>query len=72
MDKIKNAGDHAGKDVGQEHSSIAGGTANLYREINLVVSQKTGEQFYTLGPIFRRCSTIPQRHLLNNVHSSFC
>lgn len=44
-------------------------------EINVVVSQKTGNtsrpNYTTSGNIPKRCSAIPQGHLLNHAHSSF-
>jgi hypothetical protein len=67
---------HIGKDVVDQgkHFSIAVGT-NF--EINLAVSQKFRSSSSTSRPssthnrhILKRCSTIPQGHLLNYVHSS--
>jgi hypothetical protein len=70
----------AGEDVKQgEHSSIAGGSANLYNHFGNQFGgfQKTENSatsrpsYTTPGHIPKRCSNIPQRHLLNSVHSSF-
>ena len=52
-------------------------TCTTTLEINLVVSQKTGNSstsrasYTTPGHIPKRCSTVPQAHLLSYVHSSF-
>ena len=52
-------------------------TCTTTLEINLAVSQKTGNSstsrpsYTTPGHIPKRCPTIPQGHLLNYVHSSF-
>ena len=63
----------------EEHPSIAVGvqTCTITLEINLMVSQKTGTSstsrpsYIIPGHILKRCSTIPQGHMLHYVHSSF-
>jgi hypothetical protein len=59
-----------------KQSSIVVGvqTCTITMEINLVVSQKTGNSstsrhsYTTLGHVHKRYPTIPQGHLLNYVH----
>ena len=51
-------------------------TCTATMEINMVVSQKTKNQYTsrhrytTLGHILKECSIIPQEHLLNYAHKS--
>ena len=68
---------HAGKGVEQgKYIFIPSGSTTTLKT-NLVVSQKTGNSssliptYTTPGHIPKRCSNIPQRHLLNYVHSIF-
>jgi hypothetical protein len=79
--KIKDTSDtHAVKDVKQaEHSTIANGNAILYSNFGNQYgsfsenwkSTYLKTQLYSPGYTPKVCSTIPQGHLLNYVHSSF-
>ena len=67
---------HASKDLKKlEHSFIVGGIANLYNDSGNQSgsgSSSTSRPGYTApGHILKRYSTIPQRHMLHDVHSSF-
>jgi hypothetical protein len=77
MAKIKNSREHKLAEQGNTFLLLVGvETCTTTLEINLVVSQKTGNSstsrpiYTTPGHIPKGFSNIPQRHLLSYVHSS--
>lgn len=71
---------HAGEDTDQgEHSSTAGGSANLYSCYGNKYGESSGNwklicfktSYTTPGHIPKGYPILPQRHLLNSVQSSF-